>query len=272
MTTNTQGTIAYDASAAVVLAGKAQKALQSAQGYVIDSPTMYQLASDDLKGVKALMKQVEDQRTSITGPLNQALRAVNDLFRAPKDYLESAEAALKGALLAYDREQQRKADEARRAADEAARKERERIEAEAREAERAAREEAERIAREAAAAAAAGDQQKAEELKAEAERTAAAGAEQAQQIATAAELVTAAPVPVATAAPKVTGLSTRQNWKARCVDKMALIRFIAEHPEHQHLVDINQSALNQLAKAQKEAMRIPGVEAYPDAVMSARAA
>ncbi|MCA3233441.1 MAG: hypothetical protein INH06_14215, partial [Cupriavidus sp.] len=50
------------------------------------------------------------------------------------------------------------------------------------------------------------------------------------------------------------------------------IKFVAAHPEHQHLLDVNQSAINQLAKAQKDAMNLPGVEAYPDAVMSARAA
>ncbi|MCA3230971.1 MAG: hypothetical protein INH06_01420, partial [Cupriavidus sp.] len=186
--------------------------------------------------------------------------------------LEQAESTLKGAMLTYDREQQRKAEEARREAERKAREERERIEAEAREAARKAKEEADLIAKEAEAAAAAGDNVKAEELAIRAENTVAAGAAEAEAIAITAEMVVAAPVPIATAAPKISGLSTRQNWKARCTDKMALIRFIAEHPEHQHLLDINQSALNQLAKAQKDAMKLPGVEAYPDAVMSARAA
>lgn len=270
--TNTQGTVAYDASAAIVLTGKAQKLLVSAQSFTIDSPTMYELAADDLRTVKALSKDVEEKRTAITGPLNQAVKAVNDLFRAPKEFLQTAETALKGAMIAYDREQERKAAEARRKAEEEARLERERIAAEAREAERRAKEEADRIAQEAAAAAASGDQAKAEELKQQAEQTAAAGHAEAEAIAVAAEMVVAAPVPIATAAPKVAGLSTRQNWKARCTDKMALIRFVAEHPEHQHLLEVNQTGINQLAKAQKDAMRLPGVESYPDAVMSARAA
>lgn len=269
---NTQGSVAYDASDAVVLAGKAQRMLTNAQSFVIDSPTMYELAAADLQKVKGLAKDVEEKRTAITGPLNQAVKAVNDLFRAPKEYLASAESALKGAMLTYDREQQRKAEEARREAERRAREERERIEAEARETARRAREEADLIAKEAADAAAAGDAAKAAELQQQATETAAAGAAQAETIAMEAEMVTAAPVPVATAAPKVAGLSTRQNWKARLTDKMALIAFIAQHPEHQHLLDVNQSAINQLAKAQKDAMRLPGVEAYPDAVLSARAA
>lgn len=270
--TNTQGSVVYDASAAVVLGTKAQRMLTTAQGYAIDSPTMYELAAEDLRAVKLLAKDVEEKRTAITGPLNQAVKAVNNLFRAPATYLEQAESTLKGAMLTYDREQQRKAEEARREAERKAREERERIEAEARETARKAKEEADRIAQEAAAAAAAGDQVKADELAIQAENTATAGAAEAEAIAVAAELVVAAPVPIATAAPKIAGLSTRQNWKARLTDKMALIRFIAEHPEHQHLLDVNQSSINQLAKAQKEAMNLPGVEAYPDAVMSARAA
>jgi DNA polymerase III gamma/tau subunit len=271
-TTNTQGNVAYDASDAVLLAGKAQRLLATAQAFVIDSPTMYELAAGDLQKVKALAKDVEEKRTAITGPLNQAVKAVNDLFRSPKDFLATAETALKSAMITYDREQQRKADEARREAERIAREERQRIEAEAREAARRAQEEADRIAKEAADAAAAGDAAKAAELQQQAEQTAADGAAQAETIAMEAEMVTAAPVPVATAAPKVAGLSTRQNWKARLTDKMALIKFVAAHPEHQHLLDVNQSAINQLAKAQKDAMNLPGVEAYPDAVMSARAA
>ncbi|QYY30271.1 hypothetical protein K2O51_23150 [Cupriavidus pinatubonensis] len=271
-TTNTQGSVAYDASDAVVLGTKAQRMLTAAQGYAIDSPTMYELAAEDLRAVKLLAKDVEEKRTAITGPLNQAVKAVNDLFRAPKTYLEQAESTLKGAMLTYDREQQRKADEARREAERKAREERERIEAEARAVEKAAAEEAERIAAEANAAAASGNAKKAAELEQQAIATAEAGANEARSLELSAELVTAAPAPVATSAPKVAGLSTRQNWKARLTDKMALIRFVAEHPEHQHLLDVNQSALNQLAKAQKDAMRLPGVEAYPDAVMSARAA
>ena len=113
METKTQDTLSYDASSAVVLAGKAQSALASASDFVIDSPTMFELASDDLKQVKALQKEVEEKRTSITGPLNQAVKAVNDLFRAPKEYLDKAEATLKRAMVTWTTEQERLAAIAR---------------------------------------------------------------------------------------------------------------------------------------------------------------
>lgn len=270
--TNTQGQVSYDATDAIAYGATAQRFLNTAKGYAIDSPTMYELAAEDLRSVKTLSKAVEEKRTAITGPLNQAVKAINDLFRAPKTYLEEAEKTLKDAMLTYDREQQRKADEARREAERKAQEERERIEAQARETARKAQEEADRIAKEAADAAASGDAAKAAELEQQAQQAAADGAARAESIAMEAEMVTAAPVRIATAAPKVSGLSTRKNWKARCTDKMQLIAFIATRPEFQNLLDINQSALNAIAKAQKEAMNIPGVEAYPDEVMSARAA
>ena len=118
MDTKTQDTIAYDASSAIVLAGKAQSALASANDFVIDSHTMFELASDDLMQIKSLQKEVEEKRTSITGPLNQAVKAVNDLFRAPKEYLDKAEATIKRAMVTWTTEQERLAAEARRKAEE----------------------------------------------------------------------------------------------------------------------------------------------------------
>ena len=83
MDTKTTDTVTYDATAALVLAKEAEKELENAKGYVIDSQMMFEIASDDLKRIKTLQKQVEEKRTSITGPLNQAVKAVNDLFRSP---------------------------------------------------------------------------------------------------------------------------------------------------------------------------------------------
>ena len=156
----TQGRVEYDASTAVVLAGQAQAALTSATDLVIDSPTMYELASDELRQIKTLQKVVEEKRTAITGPLNAALKAVNDLFRAPKEYLDQAEAACKRAMISYTTEVERRAAESRRIAEEEARKERDRLAAEQREQERVARAAAEasaRAQREANEAAARGD-------------------------------------------------------------------------------------------------------------------
>lgn len=135
----TQDTITYDASAALVLASSAQKALVNATDYVIDSHEMFALASDDLKRIEGLQKEVEEKRTGITGPLNQAVKAVNDLFRAPKEYLDKAETTLKRSMVTWTTEQERLAAEARRKAEEEARAERERLARQEAEAQEAAR-------------------------------------------------------------------------------------------------------------------------------------
>ena len=123
----TTDTISYDASPAIELAGRAQQMLDSATDFVIDSPALFDLASDDLRRIKALQKDVEEQRTRITGPLNQAVKAVNDLFRAPRDYLDKAERSLKRSIATWLHEQERQAAEARAQAEAQARAERERL-------------------------------------------------------------------------------------------------------------------------------------------------
>ena len=139
MSIETTNTVSYDASSAIVLATQAQSALASANDFVIDSHTMFELASDDLKQIKTLQKEVEEKRTSITGPLNQAVKAVNDLFRAPKEYLDKAESTLKRSMVAWTTEQERLAAIARAEAEAAARAERERLAQLEREQQEAAR-------------------------------------------------------------------------------------------------------------------------------------
>jgi len=273
----TQGRVEYDASTAVVLAGQAQAALSSAKDLTIDSPTMYELASDELKNIKALQKTVEEKRTSITGPLNQALKAVNDLFRAPKEYLEQAEQACKRSMIAYTTEQERIAAEARRVAEEAARKERDRLAAEQREQERIARDAAEaaaRAQREAQEAAARGDAEAAaraqEEARQQAEAAQAAQAE-AQAAAVTAEVVSI--VPTVSAPAKVSGISGRVNYGAQVDDLMTLIKAVAEGKAPIQCVMADEKFLGAQARAFKKAGPLfPGVTAVAERGLSARAA
>lgn len=282
---------------------RAESSLKIAQNYAINSPQMYEFAADDLKKVKTLMKRVEEQRTGQVGPLNAEVKRINAEFKAPMEFLENAEKVLKGKMLTWSQEQERIAEEKRRIAEDAARKERARVEAEARaqaaEAERQAREhaaaeaakrkaeeEAIEAQRQADEAAANGDKEaaalafaaieKADRERVEAEAAAAQARiaqEQAAAEAAAHEMtslvVSAAPVQTSS---KVSGISTSKSWKARITDKAALIKYIAEHPELLEWVEIKMTGPNGMAKALKQAMKIPGVEAYPDVTVSARAA
>lgn len=263
MDTKTQDTIAYDASSAIVLAGKAQSALASASDFVIDSHTMFELASDDLKQVKALQKEVEEKRTSITGPLNQAVKAVNDLFRAPKDYLDKAEATLKRAMVTWTTEQERLAATARAEAEAAARAERERLAAIEREQQEAAR----KAQEEAQAAAAAGNQEAAARAMIQAQ----AAQEQAAMAAVTANVVTAAPAVEAPA--KVSGISGRMTFSADVTNLLELVKAVAEGKAPIEAIQADMKFLNAQARAFKNPSQLyPGVITMVERSISARAA
>lgn len=256
-------TVTVDTSAAALLVIDAEKALRSAADFVIDSPTMFELASDDLKSIKALQKQVEEKRTTITGPLNAALRATNDLFRAPKDYLDRAEATLKRAMVAYTSEQERIAAEARAKAEAAARAERERLAAIEREQAEAAR----RAQEEAQAAAAAGDQ----EAAAAAMAAAQAAELQAAAAAMTAQVVTATPAVEAPA--KVTGISGRVTYSAEVTNLMELVQAVAAGQAPIECLQADTKFLGAQARAFKKAGQLyPGVMAVAERSIAARAA
>src|ERR1017187_3112104 len=61
-------------------------------------------AGEDLKSIKARQQQLEEARTSITKPLLDAQRAVNNLFRAPQETLAEAERIIKRSILARSEE------------------------------------------------------------------------------------------------------------------------------------------------------------------------
>lgn len=85
------------------------------------------------------------------------------------------------------------------------------------------------------------------------------------------EAQTLPPPPVA-ARPITTarGASTRENWKCEVTSIIQLVIFIATHPEHINLLMVNTTAANQLAKAQKSGLKIPGLRAFNDPVLSTR--
>jgi hypothetical protein len=79
--------------------------------------------------------------------------------------------------------------------------------------------------------------------------------------------------PPAVAAQPITvvkGASIRENWKCEITSKTDLVKFVAQHPEHINLLDVNTTAANQMAKAQKSGMKIPGLRAYNDSVLTKR--
>ncbi|MCW5141091.1 hypothetical protein [Burkholderia cenocepacia] len=247
----------------------ATNALEMAKAYTIDSDDMRDLAARELIKIKGLKKNIDDTRMGITRPIDAAKNAVMTLFRAPTTYLEEAESILKTAISTYDREQVRKRIEEQARLEEAARQERARLEQEAAARDAAARAEAEQLQRQAEQAAQAGNVEQAARLEAEAQSRAEQGAAEVATLQTTATLVTA---PAAATVRRTAGVSTRKVWKAEVADKLALIRFVAAHPEYVDLLDANMPAVNKIALALKKNCPLDGVRVFEDNVLAARAA
>lgn len=76
--------------------------------------------------------------------------------------------------------------------------------------------------------------------------------------------VYAAPPPIQKPAFKVDGRSFQTRWKATVTDFCKLVKYCAANPQFLHLVMANDSALNQMARALKQNMNIPGVSAQEE--------
>jgi hypothetical protein len=97
-----------------------------------------------------------------------------------------------------------------------------------------------------------------------------AGAEEAQI-----EEVVSAPVVVVAEAvaptyQKASGVSRRDNWKARVTDVKKLAKAVAAGKVPVEYILPNQQALDNRAKADQTTMNVPGVESYDDPVIAGR--
>lgn len=276
------------ASTLLVQAGKKRLVAESYQA--ITDATVYELACADLQELNSLAKQWEEERLDQTRPLDATKKRVMDAYRGALDAATQGVAHLKARINDYLNEQERirltREAEARRIQEEAQRK----ADEEAAAARRAA-EEAQRLAQQAQTPE---EQERAATVLAEA----AAKVEEATQ--TVAEVMTAPTPIVATTAPKVAGIQRKTTWRGEChnftelaiaVGIGALIEVIRAQPEagkkyqdvlaHVEplsqafgtapitLLELNQTTLNQMAKALKAALAIPGCKAVEDKNISA---
>ena len=267
-------------------------AVALAEAYTIDCPEMAIAANDEMKQMKASLKQLEDMRKGFVAPAMQIVENARALFNPAIKALADGEAILKRKLLAFQQEQQRRADEARRQREEAERKARQEAEAKAAKeraaAEERAREERrkaeelERQRREAEAAgnarAAAAAAAKAAEATAKAEAAIENGEVKAQQ----ARLIAAAmPAPAPAPAPeptKLAGLSSKKNWiveLAKDVDEKEAVRriaaAIATRPELVSMLTIDWKAARAMGKALEANFNVPGLTARNEPILASRA-
>jgi gas vesicle protein len=66
--------------------------------------------------------------------------------------------------------------------------------------------------------------------------------------------------------PKVQGLSFATAYRAEVTGLLELVKFVAANPSHLNLLLANMTALNSMAKAQKEGLALPGVRVVKEQI------
>ena len=192
----------------------------------------YKAAASFLTGVKALRAEVE----ATFGPMQRAAYAAWQEVLGQRKRIETpmaeAERIVKAEVVRFQTEEERRRrEEAARAAAEARR-----VQEEAR-------------LREAEALEAAGDREAADAVLEEPEL----------------------PPPPPPAPVKAYGVAVREKWRARVTDKRALLQAVLDGKAPLDAVEVVQGALDKLAGVYKAELAIPGVVAYRDDVVAARA-
>jgi len=215
------------------------------------------IAGDQLQRIKGLARSIEDQRKTITKPLDDAKKSVMDYVKKPLDALDQVEGVLKAGMLDCQKrlDEERRLEEARE--EQRARKAREELEARAGNHEESGRVEI------------------AEALREQATMT----------VATPSAVV---------ATPKLAGINNITNYSAEVTSLQELVLAVAfglladkyeDNPEGLHMAMLKGARkapplaalaaetkyLNTQAKALKDTFAMPGVKLIKTDSLSARA-
>jgi len=206
----------------------------------VTSDDEYQHAASLLREIKSAKDALDDDRKEIVYPYKQRTKAVDDKYREVRIKIENAENVLRRSV-----------------SDWAAKKERERLEAqrklelEAAEARRKAEAEAAKAAEKAEALREAGKQAQAEKAEAKAQ----IATMQAQAIV----------APIVEAAPKASGISYRKSWEVEITDYKKAVRGMAADPVLSAFLEINETKLKRhVANLGGDVVLPEGLRAYED--------
>jgi hypothetical protein len=193
----------------------------------------YDLAVEKRTAAKSWLKSAEEWFDGIQKP---AYDAYKNILAQRKLVCEPTEAAIKqinGALLSFDQEQERIRRDEQRRLDEEARK------------------------------------------KAEDDRIAQAAEMESKGVDAAtvnavldAPITVMAPVVAAPTYERSSQVVYRDNWSAECFDLFKLVQAVAKDKSKIGLLQVNTTALNQMAKALKESMAVPGCRAVNNKVVA----
>jgi hypothetical protein len=226
---------------------------------VVRDKSHYVQISDTLKKKTGIRDTVFSLLDPARDAVYKAYKAIADRQKSILDPMDASIKADKNALTAWDNEQRRLAAV-----------------------------ESERLRKVAEAAAAIEQQKRTEELRLQiASEQAEAGDPEQAQMTLLDETIVAPPMPVyaprvEVETPKVEGQSFRDNWSARVTDFGLLVKDVAAGIECYEktgslqghapsgVLTFSQAQLNQLAKASKSMLSIPGVQAENNRVMTQR--
>lgn len=176
-----------------------------------------------LKKLSDLEKEIDTERRGRVDPLNAQVKEINAEYKPTTNRIGEAKTFVKRVIARHVQEQEAEGRRRTAEAEERARKEAAKLESRADKAEEKGRHE------------------KADALRQDA--------------------VTVVPADTQGDAPKVTS-GVRKVWKGEMTNKAELIKAAAENPAYLGLFDLNQSALDSMARAMKEHFAIPGAKAY----------
>ena len=234
--TNDSSDIAKAIEEAALVASRADndsiEVLSSAESFAILNDIQYGQSGELLKAIKAKQSELSSLRLSITRPVDEVKSRIMQLFKPAAGRLQKAEEAIKNAMLAFSQDQESKRRKAQAKLDEAAAKERERLDTLA-------------------------DTQR--------ERGQDKRAEATEQRAESVPALT-----VTAPAPKVAGIGTRRTWRAEVIDLRALARAVADGSVPLSFLAPNMAELNAAARLQRDALAIPGVSAISEDTIVAR--
>jgi hypothetical protein len=213
----------------------------------IQNNDQYSSAGELIKTLKKYEKDVEAHYRTAKDPIVKDGRVIDGYFKPVLDRVKACVSTLNTSLWQW----QRKIEEGKR-----------RLQIEA---DRKAAEEAAKLKAQAEAASAKADEYRGKCREDLAEKWDGKSMDKSMQ----AETVVAAPVANVPEAPKITGLSMRETWKGKVIDKKALMAWCVQSGMI-NLFDISESALNAQARACKGEMAIPGVEWYTTVTTAGR--
>ncbi len=200
---------------------KAEEAYGQAQALVVTTEKEYEDAGVFIVDLKTYKKNLEKERKDLTSPLDTAKKKIMAKFKPHIDNIERAIAQVNGKMTTYFSEQEKKRLAEQAKAEEKARKERERLQKRADTAEKN------------------GNIEKSEALR-----------EASTNVVK---------TPVESQKKQTSQTTMVETWEAEIYDKLSLIEAVAKGEQSMELLEVNRPALNQIARAQKDTMKIPGV-------------